>query len=154
MATDTARIADLRPDPANPRYMSKHDADALKRSLKEFGAVEPAVVNADGTIIGGHMRVAAAEQLGWETFPVVRVDLPPEKARLLNLALNRISGEWDEAKLSEMVWALKDDAGIEALVGLSGFTDEELTKLLGNSGGEQPAPPEPTLCPDCGKELR
>ena len=119
---EQARIADLRPDEANPRRINAHEAEALKRSLEEYGAVEPAVVNQDGTIIGGHMRLEAAKELGWETFPVVRVDLPHEKAALLNLALNRISGEWDEDKLAELLAELEHEG---ADLALSGFDTSE-----------------------------
>ena len=152
MKVEQAPIDSLAPDPANPRLMRKHEADALKRSLKEYGAVEPAVVNADGTIVGGHMRIAAAQELGWTEFPVIRVDLPPDKAKLLNLALNRIHGEWDEDKLGELVYGLAAD---EADLSLSGFDEAELEKLLADVSpvGGEPDPPEVKTCEDCGKEL-
>ncbi len=47
-------------------------------------------------MVGGHQRLLAARKLGLATVPVVYVDLSPEQARLLNLALNKISGSWDE----------------------------------------------------------
>lgn len=125
--------------------MNKHEGEALKRSLEEYGAVEPAVVNQDGTIIGGHMRVQAAQALGWEEFPVVRVDLDDEKAQLLNLALNRIHGEWDEDKLAEMLWELNESDGDLAL---SGFDTSEVDKLLDSVGGPEREIPEPEEPPE------
>lgn len=130
-------LGELRPDPANPRRMPKYEAESLKRSLEQFGPVEPAVVNADGTIIGGHMRVEAARQLGWTEFPVLRVDLPEEEARLLNLALNRIHGEWDEEKLSELLSGLSEG---DADLVLSGFESSEIDKLLASIGEEREVP--------------
>lgn len=131
MQVETLPIASLLAAPYNPRRMSTHDAEALKRSLSEYGAVEPAVVNADNTIVGGHMRVQAAQQLGWTEFPVVRVDLPPDKAKLLNLALNRIHGEWDESLLEELVYGLQQE-GADLL--LSGFGQSEIDALLQSVG--------------------
>lgn len=153
MNIEQAPIHELTPDPGNPRLMRKHEAEALKRSLKEYGAVEPAVVNADGTIVGGHMRVAAAQELGWSTFPVIRVDLPADKAKLLNLALNRIHGEWDEDKLGELIYGLADEG---AELALSGFEPEELEKLLADVSpvGGEPDPEPVKTCEDCGRELR
>lgn len=124
-------IAELTPAAYNPRKISKQDMAALKRSLEEFGAVEPAVVNKDGTIIGGHQRIAAAEELGWRDFPVLAVDLSAEKARLLNLALNRISGAWDEPKLAELLEELQQ---ADADIMLTGFTEAEVEQLLADSG--------------------
>ena len=153
MKVEQAPIDSLVPDTANPRLMRKHEADALKRSLKEYGAVEPAVVNADGTIVGGHMRIAAAQELGWTEFAVIRVDLPADKAKLLNLALNRIHGEWDSDKLGELIYGLAVD---EADLSLSGFDEAELEKLLADVSpvGGEADPPEVKTCEDCGRELR
>lgn len=145
MEVEQLAIASLKPAPYNPRRISKHDMAALERSLAEFGAVDPAVVNADGTIIGGHMRVEAAKRLGWTEFPSVRVDLDEDKARLLNLALNRISGEWDEDMLAELIWSLHE---ADADLPLSGFDDKELRRIISSVGPvpeevlEPPADPE------------
>ena len=59
--------------------------------------VQPIVARRDdGLVIGGHQRLVAAHRLGMATVPVVWVDLPVTRSRLLALALNKISGEWDE----------------------------------------------------------
>jgi ParB-like chromosome segregation protein Spo0J len=101
-------------------------------SLETYGAVEPAVFNrTTGEVVGGHMRVQAARVLGWETYPTVFVDLDRDNQRLLNLALNRISGEWDEDMLAEVLWELKESGSD---LGLSGFEEGELEKLLKEVG--------------------
>jgi hypothetical protein len=135
MDVEQASIHALTPDVRNPRRISEHDAAALRRSLREFGAVEPAVVNADGTIIGGHQRVEAARDLGWQEFPVLRVDLDDTRARLLNLALNRIHGEWDEDLLAAMLADLGD---ADADLALSGFADLEVDEFLAQADGGDP----------------
>src|SRR5512136_1347860 len=86
-------ISDLRPDPANPRRISDEELEALTRSIREFGLVDPIIARReDKTVIGGHQRLLAARRLGYKTVPVVLVDLTVEQAHLLNIALKRISG--------------------------------------------------------------
>ncbi len=125
MNYESLRISDLKPAEYNPRKISEKEMRKLCESIKSFGFVEPIVVNADGTIIGGHQRVKAAERLGMEEVPVIRVDIPKGKERALNLALNRISGEWDEERLALLLQALTDDERK-----LSGFDDDEITSAL------------------------
>ena len=75
----------------NPRKIGKHDFEALRKSLRTFGAVEPIVVNRRTyRIVGGHQRVQAAIAEGISELPVVHVDLDETAERQLNLALNRI----------------------------------------------------------------
>ena len=133
--------------PYNPRKISDHDLAALQRSLRFFGTVEPIVVNRrSGHIVGGHQRVRAAEAEGIEALPVVYVDLDDSSEKQLNLALNRISGEWDLEKLAAVLGDL-ERAGAD--LGLTGFTDaeiEELTRGLDEPGDgltDPDAIPEP-----------
>ncbi len=120
--------------PYNPRKIGDHDLAALRRSLKFFGTVEPIVVNTrSGHIVGGHQRVRAAEAEGIDTLPVLYVDLDDPSERQLNLALNRISGEFDLDKLQEVLADLtRGGADLE----LTGFTDEEIDEFL--RGGDVP----------------
>ena len=86
----------LLPYPANPRTISAGQMAALQRSISQFGVVDPLVVRkSDHTVIGGHQRLEAARTLGLKTVPVVFVDLTESEASLLNIALNKISGDWD-----------------------------------------------------------
>ncbi len=122
-------IDSLHPDPANPRRIGKEELEALTRSLREFGFVQPVVARkSDSVVIGGHQRLLAARKLGLTTVPVIFLDLSVEQSRLLNLALNRISGEWDQELLARMLAELKPVEDID--LSLSGFTEEELGKLL------------------------
>ena len=120
-------IGGLRTDPANPRRISDAELEALTRSIREFGLVDPVIARRDGKIvIGGHQRLLAARKLGLTTIPVIFIDLPEEQARLLNVALNKISGEWDEELLAHLLADLGDGADLT----LSGFGDDEPRKLL------------------------
>ena len=127
MRIETRRLDELRPDPKNPRVISQSQMAALSRSLERWGLVEPLVVNKDGTIIGGHQRYDALRQIGVTETPCVIVDLPSSDARALNIALNRISGEWDEPKLAILLKELK--AGNVDL-SLTGFEEIQLAQLL------------------------
>ncbi len=124
-------IGDLRHDPANPRRISDAELEALTRSIKEFGMVDPIIARReDSTVIGGHQRLVAARRLGLTTVPVVFVDVTAEQAHLLNLALNRITGSWDQELLARLLADLDSTPNID--LSLTGFGDDEIAKLLKN----------------------
>ena len=122
-------ITALRPDPANPRRIPDDELEALTRSIKHFGFIDPVIARReDGTVIGGHQRLVAARRLGFETVPVVFLDISEERAHLLGLALNRISGKWDQELLGRLLAELEALPNID--LSLSGFADDEISKLL------------------------
>lgn len=122
-------IDELRPDPANPRRISPRELEALTRSIQQYGFIQPVLARReDRVVIGGHQRLTAARKLGMKTVPVIWLDLSVEQSRLLNVALNKISGEWDEDLLAQMLADLKGVDGID--LSLSGFEEDELDKLL------------------------
>ena len=97
-------------------------------------------------IVGGHQRVKAAEGAGIDKLPVVYVDLDETAEKQLNIALNRISGEFDVDKLADLMKEL-DLAGAD--LDLTGLKRSELDDLLGgietpDAGGTDPDQvPEP-----------
>jgi site-specific DNA-methyltransferase (adenine-specific) len=118
-------LADLRLAEYNPRQNLKPgnaEYQKIRRSIEEFGLVDPLIVNSDGTIIGGHQRYTVLLELGWDECECVIVDLPEEKAKALNVALNKITGEWDEEKLHELLASLED-------VTLPGFEPDDIDRL-------------------------
>ena len=119
----------LRPDPANPRRISDEELDSLERSIRQFGFVQPVLARKeDGVVIGGHQRLVAARRLGLATVPVTYLDLSIEQARLLNLALNKISGSWDDQLLARLLADLRTSPNVD--LSLSGFGDDEIHDLL------------------------
>src|SRR3972149_1732938 len=119
----------LRPDPANPRRISEQQLEALTRSIKEYGFVQPVLARRENkTVIGGHQRLVAARRLGYKTVPVIFLDLTIEQARVLNLGLNKISGEGDQGLPARPLAALKPVEDID--LALTGFSEGELDKLL------------------------
>jgi DNA modification methylase len=129
LAMEHVAIDDLKPDPANPRRISDDELEALTRSLQEYGFVQPVLARReDNTVIGGHQRLLAARRLGTKKVPVIFLDLTQEQARVLNLGLNKISGQWDQELLARMVADLSELETVD--LGLSGFSEDELDKLL------------------------
>ena len=121
--------AKLIPAPHNPRHMSVGELAKLKRSIAEFGFVEPVVVRKqDHAVIGGHQRLEAAKALGLDKIPVVYVDVTEDQAKALNLALNKIHGEWDLPRLGELLEELRDIPSLDET--LSGFDETEMDGLL------------------------
>src|SRR2546422_617370 len=129
-------IDDPHPDPANPRKISDAELDALTRSLREFGFVQPVIARHDDHIvIGGHQRLVAARRLGLKSVPTIFVDLSPEQSYLLNLALNKISGDWDEQLLARLLADLQVADGVD--LAFSGFEDDEIKRLLRKLDAEE-----------------
>lgn len=125
------KLSELVKAPWNPRKISPDQVSALQRSLKEFGTVEPVVWNKQtGHIVGGHQRVDALLACGEQETDVVIVDMPEEREQALNIALNRISGDWDNAMLSDVLLSMHDD-----LRELTGFSQDEIVALLPNQEG-------------------
>lgn len=130
-------ISDLIPANYNPRKISDSDLTHLKKSLTEFSAVEPAIINRypgrENVIVGGHQRIKAAKSLGWKIFPCVFVDLPEPKERELNIRLNKNTGEFDMALLGEFFqesdlldWGFeKDELGNLFNETVDGLTDSD-----------------------------
>ena len=115
-------IKDIKGMEGNPRKISQEEMQKLKDNINEFGLVVPLVINKDYTIIGGHQRCEALKELGYKEADAIVLDLDEEKAKLLNLALNRISGEWDYEKMVEFI------KGIDNM-DLSGFDEKELKEI-------------------------
>src|ERR1035437_5077370 len=129
LAVEEVPIDLLRPDPANPRRISEGELDSLERSLRQFGFVQPVLARRqDRVVIGGHQRLVAARRLGLATVPVTYLDLSIEQARLLGVALNKISGSWDEHLLARLLADLQ--ASPEVDLSLSGFGEDEVRELL------------------------
>lgn len=116
------KISDLIPADYNPRQLDEKQFEDIKNSLKEFGMVDPIVVNIhpDRTniVVGGHQRIRVWKDLGNKEIPCVEVNLTLEKERELNIRLNKNSGSWD-------MDALANFFEIDELVDW-GFTEDQL----------------------------
>ena len=124
------KLSDLKPADYNPRVDLRPDMEEyekLKKSILEFGFVDPPIFNQQtGNLVGGHQRIAVARELGlFEEIDVSVVDLPIEKEKALNVALNKISGRWDDEKLSDLLKNM-DQYDFD----LTGFSEVELDTLI------------------------
>lgn len=131
MIIETISIKKINPAPYNPRKDLRpgdEEYEKLKRSMQEFGYVEPLVWNKrTGNLVGGHQRLKILISEGATEVQVSVVDMDLEKEKALNIALNKISGDWDDEKLAALLQELSDSPiGIE----LTGFNQEELDDLL------------------------
>ena len=132
--------------PGDPEY------EKLKRSMDEFGYVEPVIWNKQtGRVVGGHQRLKVLLAMGLTEIDCVVVDLSEEREKALNVALNKISGDWDKDKLGLLIADLQ---GARVDVSLTGFEPAELdaahqrvplewTELLGGRPAHFAAAPVP-----------
>lgn len=123
-------ISELKLAEYNPRKKLRPSDRAyreLKKSIEEMGFAESIVVNKDMTVIGGHQRILVAGALGYKELPCTIVDLDKKKEKALNIALNKISGMWDEEKLADIIGELDDDMFDFSSIG---FEEPEIDNLL------------------------
>ena len=129
LAIEEVEIGELRANGFNPRRISDAELEALTRSVQKFGLVDPIIARReDRAVIGGHQRLLAARRLGAASVPVIFLDVSADQAKLLNLALNRIAGSWEQELLARLLSELQEVPDVD--VSLSGFGDEEVAKLL------------------------
>lgn len=111
--------------PGDPEY------DKLKRSMEQFGYVEPVIWNkTTGRMVGGHQRLKVLMDMGVTEVECVVVELDEEREKALNIALNKISGDWDKDKLMLLI---SDLQGADFDVSLTGFDPAEIDDLFKDS---------------------
>lgn len=134
MIIEKKNINDLLPADYNPRKDLKPgdpEYEKLKRSLDQFGYVEPVIWNkATGCIVGGHQRVKILKDIGETEITCVVVELSPEKEKALNIAMNKINGDWDKEKLALLIADLQ---GEDFDISLTGFDPAEVDDLFKDS---------------------
>jgi DNA modification methylase len=121
----------MKPAAYNPRVdLQPKDAayEKLARSIDEFGYVEPIVWNErTGNIVGGHQRFKILQQLGYGEINCVVVDLDDMREKALNIALNKIRGDWEIKKLGVLLEQL-EETGIGYDV--TGWDKKDVVKLF------------------------
>ena len=128
----TLPVSVLKPAEYNPRKkLKKGDKEykKIENSIREFGFADPLVVNSDMTIVGGHQRLNVAIDLGYTEVPCAVVDVDKTREKALNIALNKITGAWDEEMLADLLKDLGDkDFNLE----FTGFEAPEIEQLFSN----------------------
>jgi len=111
--------------PGDPEY------EKLKRSIEQFGYVEPVIWNKTTShVVGGHQRLKVLLDMGITEVECVVIEMDEEKEKALNIALNKISGDWDKDKLALLIADLQ---GADFDVSLTGFEPAELDALFKDS---------------------
>lgn len=126
MAVDKLKAAKYNPrvdlQPGDPEF------EKLKRSIEQFGYVEPVIWNkATGNVVGGHQRLKVMKHLGYNEVDCVVLDIDLAKEKALNIALNKISGGWDDVLLGALLKDL-NDSGFDTT--LTGFDITEISQMF------------------------
>lgn len=125
-------LKELKPAAYNPRKKLKKgdkEYEKIKQSLLKFGYVDPIIVNEDLTVIGGHQRLTVLKDLDYETAKCVIVKLSKEDEKALNIALNKITGQWDDALLADLLLDLQES---DFNLDLTSFEPPEIDNILSN----------------------
>jgi DNA modification methylase len=134
MLIEKKHTTELLPADYNPRKDLKPgdpEYEKLKRSIEQFGYVEPVIWNkATGRVVGGHQRLKVLLDMGITEVECVVVEMDAEKEKALNIALNKISGDWDKDKLALLIADLQ---GADFDVTLTGFDPGEIDELFKDS---------------------
>jgi len=109
MKIEKRKVAELKPYPNNPRKCDKATLEKIKNSIKEFGLVQPLVINKNNEVIGGNQRLKALQELNIDEVDVVVIDMPKKREKALNLALNKIQAEWDLLSLQYFIADLNEE---------------------------------------------
>lgn len=129
ITVEYVKPGDLIPAEYNPRKMRPSAFVKLKEGITRFGMVDPLIVNErTNTLVGGHQRLRAAMDLGWERVPIVRVDLSPEEEKALNIALNNaeLTGTYDKGMLTQVLDSIKETDLLTA----SGFDEHQIAQMI------------------------
>lgn len=149
------RLSEIKPYKKNAK---KHDETQIKnvmQSIKEFGVVQPIVVDRNNTIIIGHCRYEALKRLGYDELQedwVKVVDLPEEQAEKLRLLDNKLNeSEWDLELLKDLVPSI-DFSDFEVDFNLpEEVEDINLDDFFEDAPPKKDKEPKKVQCPHCGE---
>jgi ParB/RepB/Spo0J family partition protein len=137
-------VSRLKPNGKGLRRRQRRSIDEIAKSIREFGFLQPLVVDEHYTVIIGNGRLEGAKRLGYTMVPVVIVKgLMEDQRQRLQIADNRLAelSRWDRSKLTEQMERLSETQRAE----IPGFSHDEVRDLLGlteKSKAEYEFPPE------------
>ena len=155
------KIDDIKLAKYNPRKNLEpgmEEYEKIRMSIERFGYVDPIIANKrTGNIVGGHQRWKVLKNLGYIEIDIIYIDVDNKTEKALNLALNKISGDWDMVKLKDVLAEFERDEVV-----FTGFAIDEIDELLGGdelesmNDDEPPTEAKPKLvvCPNCGNEFK
>ena len=121
----------------NPRKKLKpedKEYQKIKKSIEEFGYTDLVIINKDNTIISGNQRTQVLMDMGYKKIKVVQIDIDKTKEKALNIALNKITGEWDYAMLGDLLLDL-DSQNYD--LEITGFDLDEIEGIMAPLGLEE-----------------
>jgi len=131
MRIEKISVDKLNPAKYNPRKdLQPNDPEykKLAKSIKKFTLVEPLIWNEKtGNLVGGHQRLKILKDLGYTEVEASIVSLDEKHEKALNIALNKIQGDWDYPKLKDLLQDL--DTG-DLDMEITGFDENELEDLM------------------------
>jgi ParB/RepB/Spo0J family partition protein len=131
MNIDNELIVNLKTDSSNPNKMTKEQIQSVANSIKKFGFLVPIIVNKDNVIIDGHQRLKAADLLGIEEVPVVKLDVDKIDAKLLKQIMNKLKGTHDfDLDLEEYKAILEAQGNLDSLKELVSMGDYEISDII------------------------
>jgi hypothetical protein len=149
LSIEMRAVAELRPSPRNPRTHSKKQVHQIAASIREFGFVNPVLVDGDGGVVAGHGRLEAAKVLGLVRVPTIRLDhLSEAQKRAYVIADNRLAelAGWDRDLLAiELKELIELDLGFE--IEITGFEMGEIDLLIGDGPEGEPDPDDAAPLP-------
>lgn len=126
----TIKATELNAAAYNPRKdLQPEDTEyqKLRRSIEEFGYVEPIIWNErTKTVVGGHQRLKVLLEKGADEIQCVVVDVDEKDEKILNVLLNKVKGRWDIGKLADLLQELDELGGLD----MTGYEEWELQALL------------------------
>lgn len=129
------KVTEINPAAYNPRVDLKPgdpEYEKLKNSITTYGYVEPVVWNRrTGNLVGGHQRFKILIEQGAQEIEASVVDLDLTQEKMLNLALNRITGKWEPDKLAQLLQELQQIPDLD--LGLTGFDVPEISQIIDRS---------------------
>jgi ParB-like chromosome segregation protein Spo0J len=147
----TKRLDELTPASYNPRKISSDALGRLTKSLSELGNLQPITWNAKtGNIVGGHQRLKCYSALNKEEVQVWAVWLDEQQEKAANIALNKLSGEFDLPALKDLFEGL--DTG-EIDLDITGFGELEIAEMMEATAPEEDGKATGEKCEACGKPL-
>lgn len=130
MRIQTKPLNDLQPNNWNPNEMDDQRFESLVYSIKKHGVLQPILIREDGTIIKGEKRWQAACKAGLEEILCVVVERSDEEAKLLTISLSHLRGESNEEMLAGLIQELSVHFSLEEISLESGYTSDELDRLI------------------------
>jgi hypothetical protein len=122
--------SELKPNQYNPNRQTEDEFEMLKASMREDGFTQPILCMADGTIIDGEHRWTAAQELGYERVPVVKVSMTEAQRRIATMRHNRARGQDDTSQVAALMLDLEKLGALDWAQEALRLSDEEMRRLV------------------------